>query len=105
MGVIGELWLLAQAKHVDLGSIEHEPMLVRGDPEALKIMVTNIVDNAIRYTPCGGRVDINLRRNADRVELEVIDTGPGIPPEERERGYSTASTVAPAKRPVAAGSA
>ena len=87
VSVIGELWLLANAKHVDLGSVEHEKMLVQGDPEALKIMVKNIVDNAIRYTPCGGRVDINLRRHGDRVQLEVIDTGPGIPPEERERVF------------------
>jgi two-component system OmpR family sensor kinase len=87
MNVVGELWLLAKAKNVDLGSVEHEPMLVRGDAEALKIMITNVVDNAVRYTPSGGRVDINLRRHADKVELEVVDTGPGIPAEERERVF------------------
>ena len=87
LSVVGELWFLAQAKNVDLGSLEHEPMLVRGDGDALKVMVTNIVDNAIRYTPSGGKVDINLRRHADKVELEVIDTGPGIPAGERKRVF------------------
>jgi two-component system, OmpR family, sensor kinase len=87
MEVVGELWLLAKTKEVDLGSLEHEPMFVRGDADALKIMVRNIVDNAIKYTPRGGKVDINLRRHASNVELEVIDTGIGIPREERERVF------------------
>jgi two-component system, OmpR family, sensor kinase len=85
IGVIGELWPLAKARGVDLGSAEHERMLVQGDPEALRIMLMNIVDNAVRYTPSGGRVDINVRRSGPTVELEVIDTGSGVPPEERDR--------------------
>jgi two-component system OmpR family sensor kinase len=87
IGVIGELWPLAKARGVDLGSTEHEPMLVTGDPEAFRIMLMNIVDNAIRYTPSGGRVDINVRQRGPTVELEVIDTGSGVPPDERDRVF------------------
>jgi two-component system OmpR family sensor kinase len=87
IGVMGELWPLAKAKGIDLGSVEHERILVQGEPEALRIMLTNIVDNAIRYTPSGGRVDINLRQRGPRVELEVIDTGSGVPSDERDRVF------------------
>jgi len=54
---------------------------------ALRMLVTNIVDNAIRYTPQGGRVDINLHRHTETVELEVIDTGNGIPSDDRDRVF------------------
>jgi len=85
--VMGELWPLAKARGIDLGSVEHERILVHGDPEAFSIMLMNIVDNAIRYTPSGGRVDINLRQNGSAVELEVSDTGSGVPSQERERVF------------------
>jgi two-component system, OmpR family, sensor kinase len=85
--VMGELWPLASAKDIDLGSIAHERTLVEGDPDALRMMVTNILDNAIRYTPQGGKVDINLHRHPETVELEVIDTGSGIPSEDRDRVF------------------
>ena len=95
IGVMGELWPLASAKDIDLGSVAHEHTLVQGDPDALRMLVTNIVDNAIRYTPQGGRVDINLHRHAETVELEVIDTGNGIP-QRTGTGSSIASTGASA---------
>jgi two-component system OmpR family sensor kinase len=85
--VMGELWPLAKARGIDLGSVEHRRILVQGDPEAFRIMLMNIVDNAIRYTPSGGRVDINLRQYGPTVELEVIDTGSGVPSEERDRVF------------------
>jgi two-component system OmpR family sensor kinase len=85
--VMGELWPLANARGIDLGSVEHKRILVQGDPEAFRIMLMNIVDNAIRYTPSGGRVDINLRQHGPTVELEVIDTGSGVPSEERDRVF------------------
>jgi two-component system OmpR family sensor kinase len=87
ISVIGELWPLAKARGVDLGSVEHRRILVCGDPEAFRIMLMNILDNAIRYTPSGGRVDINLRQRGSSVELEVVDTGSGVPSEERERVF------------------
>ena len=60
--------------------ISHEPL--RGDRRRLQRALANLVDNALKYTPGGGHVEVMLRRNAERVEIAVRDTGPGIPPEE-----------------------
>ncbi len=47
----------------------------------------NLVDNAIRYTPPGGKVDVRVRTEGEEVVAEVLDTGPGIPAAERERVF------------------
>jgi two-component system OmpR family sensor kinase len=64
------------------------PHRVRGDGEALRILVRNLIDNAVRYTPPGGTVRVSCRNgdNGD-VVLEVADSGPGIPAEERDRAF------------------
>lgn len=59
---------------------EPEP-LVRGDEELLCAMVTNLVLNAIRHSPLGGQIDIDLAVEHDSARIAVRDTGPGIPPE------------------------
>lgn len=56
-----------------------------GDQEDLRQMVNNLVDNAIKYTPAGGRVGVRLRVVGDRARLEVWDTGIGIEPADQER--------------------
>ena len=55
-----------------------------GDPELLTQMVVNLVENAIRYCPPGARIRVQANPVGDQVELAVCDTGPGIPPQERE---------------------
>lgn len=87
VSVVSELWSLAKAKNIDLGVVNNEHVIVAGDAEALRIMLTNIVENAIRYTPSGGRVDVSLRQDGAKVSLEVMDTGSGIPVGERERVF------------------
>jgi two-component system OmpR family sensor kinase/two-component system sensor histidine kinase QseC len=78
---------LAMARDIDL-SLDSEPdVCVRGDAESLRVMVRNLVDNAVRYTPSGGRVQVRLRQDAGIAVLEVIDSGPGIPAAERERAF------------------
>lgn len=78
---------LAAARGIDL-SLDAEPgTVVRGDPEALRVMVRNLVDNAVRYTPVGGRVKVRVRQTDTDVCLEVIDSGPGIPAADRERAF------------------
>jgi len=68
--------------------------MVSGQSDALIILLRNLVDNAIKYTPAGGTVDIDLRRvpgkgaASGRILLSVEDSGPGIAPEERERVFS-----------------
>ncbi len=79
---------LAHAKHIDLGLERRDDgALVHGDAAALRTLVGNLLDNAIRYTPQGGRVDLSVLLDGERVTLQVADSGPGIPPVERERVF------------------
>jgi two-component system, OmpR family, sensor kinase len=76
----------AQARSMDVGLLESDPATVPGNAEALRMLVRNLLDNAIKYTPPGGRVDLHLRADGDRaVLLTVEDSGPGIAPEYRDR--------------------
>ncbi|MEX1159156.1 MAG: ATP-binding protein [Thermomicrobiales bacterium] len=59
----------------------NDPIVVRGDPERLRQLIWNLVENAVRYTPAGGTVTLALRRHGPVAELTVSDTGIGIPPE------------------------
>lgn len=78
----------AQARNIDLGFESQAPTPhVIGHPVALREIVTNLVDNAIRYTPHGGIVTTSLRRDDARVVLTVEDNGPGIPEALRERVF------------------
>jgi two-component system OmpR family sensor kinase len=83
--VVAELVPLADAKQIDLGISNSQPAIVTGDPEALRTLTRNLVDNAVRYTPAGGRIDVSVENGGGQVLLKVIDNGPGIPPEERSR--------------------
>jgi two-component system OmpR family sensor kinase len=83
--VVGEFAPMADSKGIDLGIGGDRSAFVNGDEEALRILVGNLVDNAIRYTPEGGKVDVTLNYEGGSVILKVEDTGPGIPIEERER--------------------
>jgi signal transduction histidine kinase len=58
-----------------------------GDPERVHQVVANLLENAVRYTPSGGQVDVRARRTADGVVIEVLDEGPGIPDDERAQVF------------------
>jgi two-component system sensor histidine kinase TctE len=85
----------AAARHIDLG-LDAEPALVLGHDWLLRELLSNLVDNAVRYTPEGGTVTIRCRSLADRALLEVEDDGPGVPEEQRtlvlERFYRVPGT-------------
>jgi two-component system OmpR family sensor kinase len=51
----------------------------------IEIMIRNILDNALRHTPRGGKIDISIRCGNDGATLTIKDTGPGIPPEDLDR--------------------
>jgi two-component system OmpR family sensor kinase len=85
---LGDMAGLAQARQIDLGLHHADQASVAGHPDALVILLRNLVDNAINYTPAGGTVAVELRRAANgAVTLCVDDSGPGISPEERERVF------------------
>lgn len=85
--VLAEHAPLASERNIDLGLVHEEHAAVRGDADALRVMLGNIVDNAIRYTPPGGTVDVDVRAGEGTAVVRVEDTGPGIPPEDRERVF------------------
>lgn len=60
---------------------------IRGDKERLVVLLTNVVGNAIKYTPSGGRVEVTCRREAARLHIRVADTGPGIAPGEHDKVF------------------
>jgi two-component system OmpR family sensor kinase/two-component system sensor histidine kinase QseC len=78
---------LAQARSIDLSLDSAPNILIRGDREALRTLVRNLVDNAVRYTPAHGSVQVRCLTAAHEATLEVLDTGPGIPAEDRERVF------------------
>jgi two-component system OmpR family sensor kinase len=85
--VIADLAPLAGAKGIDLGLSSATTSALSGDPDALRTLISNLVDNAIRYTPAGGRVDVALSDDAGGTALTVRDSGPGIAIEDRERVF------------------
>jgi signal transduction histidine kinase len=58
---------------------------IRGDRELLTQMIANVVENAIRHTPAGTRIEVSLGREGDEIVGIVSDNGPGVPEEERQR--------------------
>jgi two-component system OmpR family sensor kinase len=85
--VLAEMAPLADDKDIDLGLAGCDPASVLGEEDALRLMLRNLVDNAVRYTSRGGRVDVSVRAGGEGAQIEVADTGPGIPPSERERVF------------------
>jgi two-component system phosphate regulon sensor histidine kinase PhoR len=78
----------AEAKNIAI-HVEPPParLHVRGDEVGVRTILDNLVNNAIKYTPDGGRVEIAWRRDGRHVLVEVRDTGIGIAPEDRERVF------------------
>ncbi len=76
---VEQLRLLAEDKDVTLVSDTPETVEIEGDRARLKQVVVNLVDNAIKYTPAGGRVEVRITQEDGHALLEVKDTGVGIP--------------------------
>ncbi len=72
------------AKNIDFELHADQPCSVLGQAEWLRVLIRNLVDNAIRYTPENGRVRVAVRQNTGAVEIYVSDSGPGIPANQRE---------------------
>lgn len=92
--VLADVLPQARAKDVDAGLARADAVTVRGQPEPLQILLRNLVDNAVKHTPIGGRVDLSIIGGSDAVLLVVEDSGPGIAPKERERVFDRFYRVA-----------
>jgi signal transduction histidine kinase len=69
----------------ELRVLDGMPLPVDGNPDELHRVVLNLLDNAVRHTPAGSRIELRLRRQGRNAILEVADDGPGVPPDRRKR--------------------
>ena len=61
------------------------PSVMQADPERLRVVLDNLLSNAFKYSPAGGEVTVIARKQDGQAVIEVLDEGPGVAPEERER--------------------
>jgi two-component system, OmpR family, sensor kinase len=85
--VVGQLSVQADRRGIDLGAAGSAHTLILGDKEQLTVLLNNLVENALRYTPSGGVVDVAVGLRDGQAELRVIDNGPGIPEAERQHVF------------------
>ncbi len=82
--VVADQRLAARARGLTLDAAA-EDVLLPADPEKLRVVLDNLISNAIKFSPEGGRISVAARLDGDVLELDVIDRGPGIPAAERVR--------------------
>ncbi len=92
--VIQEELPLAESRELALTSQvpQHLPQIT-ADSEVIQRVLINLLDNALRYAPRGGRVWVQAQSGEGKVRVEVVDTGPGIPPGERTRIFEKFTQV------------
>ena len=94
--VLAEAAPRAVEKNIDLSLEVGPPAEVHGHAALLAILLRNVVDNAVRYTPAGGRVLVTVSAQAGKAALQVADNGPGVPPAELGRLGERFHRLAPA---------
>jgi two-component system OmpR family sensor kinase len=80
----------AATKHIDVGLTEDQPLhavQIAGQTGALRMMLRNLLENAVKYTPESGRVDVSLQTRGNQCTLAIEDSGPGIEPGDRARVF------------------
>ena len=82
--VIAKFFDRALQSNIDLGA-ETQPVSILADPSLLDDLLSNLVDNALKYTPAGGAVTVSAGARDGKPYIAVEDTGPGIPESDRER--------------------
>jgi two-component system OmpR family sensor kinase len=85
--VVEDLLPLAIAKSIDLGVQVYDDATIAATPVDLMTLIRNLLDNAIRYTPEGGRVDLRVLASSTGLAIEIEDTGIGIPAADRSRVF------------------
>lgn len=78
---------LAHARRIDIGLVRADEVAVPAPADAVRILARNLLDNAVRYSPCDSKVDVYVVSRPPDAVLEVADAGPGIPPDDYVRVF------------------
>ena len=100
---IEQMGLLAEEKHISLKRPSGPPVVVAGDRDRLKQILVNLIDNAIKYTPDGGRVAVETGMDGEMGFLTVEDSGIGIDPSHHDRVFDRFYRVTPDRGDIGAG--
>ena len=84
---VATLSVKAEHQGLDLGADAPNTVMLQGDVDQLMVLLNNLVENALRYTPAGGVVDVTAGLHDGRPLLRVVDNGPGIAASERDRVF------------------
>jgi len=87
-GVVAGCAVYAEQRGIDVGADAPAPVGVLGREPELESLVTNLLDNALRYAPAGSAVTVAVQQRGEKAELRVTDHGPGIPPHERPNVFA-----------------
>jgi signal transduction histidine kinase len=102
--VYRETRVLAKDHDLKITIQDFEPVRIKGDSDRLKQLFLNLVSNAIKFTPDGGTITINLRRTAAQAHVEVIDTGIGIAEDDQKRIFDRFYQAEPSRVRIGEGS-
>jgi two-component system, OmpR family, sensor kinase len=87
---VADVITIAESKGVDLGIVQSDPVSIVGSRSDLALLFGNLIDNAVRYTPKGGVVNVSIRRLNGRFVVEVTDTGSGVSEADIDRFFRAA---------------
>ena len=87
---VADVLPMAVQKRIDIGVVDNQhpqAIIINGENESLRMMLRNLLDNAVKYTPQSGQVDISLQIRVDQCVVTIEDSGPGIAPEDQARVF------------------
>ena len=84
---VAQVLPLADHHSQDIGLVRSDAVMVLGERSDISVLITNLLENAVRYTPSGGAIDIMIAAQENQSLLEIADSGPGIPQEQLARVF------------------
>lgn len=87
LSALAEFAPFAEQKSIDLGVVRQDVAICAGIADDFAVILSNFIDNAIQYTPAGGTVDAAVRREGREIVVEIVDSGPGIAPDDIPRVF------------------
>lgn len=94
---VADQMAIATGKEIDLGIVARDPVEISGAPSELKILFGNLLNNAVRYTPRGGMIDVSVRFAHGNAVVEFVDSGYGVAESDLPRLFDQFFRAAPAE--------